>query len=58
MVRLLVSAVRGISGLQNYKFGKAVTIPFSEEGFVSETPYNVIHGKQEDGTAYHVLFGH
>jgi diphthine synthase len=38
----VVSAVRGISGLQNYKFGKAVTIPFSEEGFVSETPYNVI----------------
>jgi diphthine synthase len=38
----VVSAVRGISGLQNYKFGKAVTIPFSENGFVSETPYNVI----------------
>ena len=38
----VVSAVRGISGLQNYKFGKAVTIPYSEEGFVSETPYNVI----------------
>lgn len=38
----VVSAVRGISGLQNYKFGKAVTIPFSEDGFVSETPYNVI----------------
>jgi diphthine synthase len=37
-----VSAVRGISGLQNYKFGKAVTVPFVEEGFVSETPYNVI----------------
>ncbi len=38
----VVSAVRGISGLQNYKFGKAVTVPFFEEGFVSETPYNVI----------------
>jgi len=37
-----VSAVRGISGLQNYKFGKAVTVPFAEQGFVSETPYNVI----------------
>ena len=37
-----VSAVRGISGLQNYKFGKAVTVPFSDQGFVSETPYNVI----------------
>jgi diphthine synthase len=38
----VVSAVRGISGLQNYKFGKAVTIPFLGEDFVSETPYNVI----------------
>ena len=37
-----VSAVRGISGLQNYKFGKAVTVPFSDQGFISETPYNVI----------------
>lgn len=38
----ILSAVRGISGLQNYKFGKSVTIPFSEEGFISETPYIVI----------------
>lgn len=45
----VVSAVRGISGLQNYKFGKAVTIPFSEEGFVSETPYNVIMENKKMG---------
>ena len=44
-----VSAVRGISGLQNYKYGKAVTIPFSEEGFVSETPYNVIRENKKMG---------
>ena len=44
-----VSAVRGISGLQNYKYGKAVTIPFSEKGFVSETPYNVISENKEGG---------
>jgi diphthine synthase len=44
-----VSAVRGISGLQNYKFGKAVTIPFSEQGFVSETPYNVIRENKKMG---------
>jgi diphthine synthase len=37
-----VSAVRGISGLQNYKFGKAVTVPFSDGDVISETPYNVI----------------
>jgi diphthine synthase len=44
-----VSAVRGISGLQNYKYGKAVTIPFSEKGFLSETPYNVISENKERG---------
>ena len=45
----VVSAVRGISGLQNYKFGKAVTIPFVEAGFVSETPYNVIRENKKMG---------
>jgi diphthine synthase len=44
-----VSAVRGLSGLQNYKYGKAVTIPFSEQGFVSETPYNVIRENKKRG---------
>ena len=44
-----VSAVRGISGLQNYKFGKSVTIPFSEQGCVSETPYNVIEENRKRG---------
>ena len=38
----IVSAVVGLCGLQNYKFGRSVTIPFSEEGFASETPYRVI----------------
>lgn len=45
----IVSAVRGISGLQNYKFGKSVTIPFFEEGFGSETPYIVIKENKERG---------
>ena len=45
----VVSAVRGISGLQNYKYGKTVTIPFSEHGFVSETPYNVIRENKKMG---------
>ena len=44
-----VSAVRGISGLQNYKFGKAVTVPFAEEGIVSEAPYNVIRENKKIG---------
>ena len=44
-----VSAVMGISGLQNYKFGKAVTIPFADEGGVSETPYDVILENKKRG---------
>jgi diphthine synthase len=36
----ILSAVVGLSGLHNYKFGKTVTVPFPENS--SETPYNVI----------------
>lgn len=38
----ILSAVMGLSGLHNYKFGRSVTIPFPEEGFLSKTPYRVI----------------
>lgn len=39
----IISAVIGLSGLHNYKFGKSVTIPFNEEyGGISETPYDVV----------------
>ncbi len=38
----IVSAIVGLSGLQNYKYGRSVTIPFPERDFVSETPYKVI----------------
>lgn len=37
----VVSAVIGLSGLHNYKFGKSVTIPFPDET-PSETPYSII----------------
>jgi diphthine synthase len=37
----ILSAVIGLSGLHNYKFGKSVTIPFPEEN-LSGTPYDVI----------------
>jgi len=37
----ILSAVIGLCGLHNYKFGKSVTIPFLEET-PSETPYEVI----------------
>jgi len=36
----IISAVIGLSGLHNYKFGKTVTVPFPEN--FSLTPYNVI----------------
>jgi len=38
----ILSAVIGLSGLQSYKFGRCVTIPFPEKRVLSETPYRVI----------------
>ena len=38
----ITSAAVGLSGLQNYRFGRSVTVPFLQEGFLSETPYSVI----------------
>jgi len=37
----ILSAVIGLSGLHNYKFGKSVTIPLPSEN-ASETPYEVV----------------
>jgi len=45
----IVSAVMGLSGLQNYKYGQSVTIPFSEQGVIAETPYNVIGENKKRG---------
>lgn len=45
----IVSAVVGLSGLQNYKYGRSVTVPFSDGGLVSETPYEVIMENGERG---------
>ena len=38
----IISAAIGLSGLQNYKFGKSVTIPFPQGDIISETPYKTI----------------
>ncbi|MFQ6087040.1 MAG: diphthine synthase, partial [Candidatus Bathyarchaeia archaeon] len=38
----IISAVIGLSGLQNYKYGRSVTIPFTNEISTVETPYKVI----------------
>ena len=43
----IISAIIGLSGLHNYKFGKTVTIPFAEN--FSETPYNVIAQNKQIG---------
>jgi diphthine synthase len=43
----IISAIIGVSGLHNYKFGKTVTIPFSEN--FSETPYKVIAQNKQLG---------
>ncbi len=45
----IISAAIGLSGLQNYKYGRNVTIPFPEEGFTSETPYKVIMENKKMG---------
>jgi len=45
----VISAVVGLSGLQNYKYGRSVTIPFPENGFISETPYRVIGENRKMG---------
>ncbi len=45
----IVSAVIGLSGLQNYKYGRSVTVPFPEKGFIPETPYVVIQVNQRMG---------
>ncbi|MEA1965867.1 MAG: diphthine synthase [Euryarchaeota archaeon] len=42
----IASAAAGLAGLQNYRFGKSVTIPFPytarSKTIVSETPYNTV----------------
>ncbi len=45
----IISAAIGLSGLQNYKFGKSVTIPFPQENVISETPYKIILENQVMG---------
>ena len=50
----ITSAVYGLSGLQNYRFGKSVSVPFpyiSARGnkVITETPYDTIRQNQERG---------
>jgi len=45
----ITSAAIGLSGLQNYKFGKSVTIPFPQGNIISETPYRTLLENQVMG---------
>jgi len=45
----IISAAIGLSGLQNYKFGKSVTITFPQGNIISETPYKTILENQVMG---------
>jgi diphthine synthase len=45
----VISAVVGLTGLQNYKFGRSVTVPFAEDGVKTDTPYNVIMENKKRG---------
>ena len=38
----IVSAVCGISGLQNYRFGKSCSVPFPQKNWFPTTPIDVI----------------
>jgi diphthine synthase len=45
----IISAVVGLTGLQNYKFGRSVTVPFAEDGVKTDTPYKVIMENKKRG---------
>lgn len=38
----IVSAAPGLAGLQNYKFGRAVTVAYPEPGYMPETAYDIL----------------
>lgn len=43
------SAVCGLTGLQNYRFGKSATIAFPYKGNISETPYDTVKMNKKNG---------
>ncbi|MBS7288054.1 MAG: diphthine synthase [Candidatus Freyarchaeota archaeon] len=45
----IYSAAPSMCGLENYKFGRAVTVPFPEEKYFPETPYFVVRENIERG---------
>lgn len=51
----IYSAVPSSTGLFSYKFGRSASIPFSEQGSLSETPYTIISNNQTIGAHTLVL---
>jgi diphthine synthase len=49
----IVTAVSGLLGLQNYKFGRATTLAFPEKDYFPTSPYSVI--KQNKKIGLHTL---
>jgi diphthine synthase len=45
----IISAVIGLTGLQNYKLGRSVTVPFAEDGVKTDTPYDAIMENKKRG---------
>ena len=45
----IVTAVPGLLGLQNYKFGRTTTLAFPEKDYFPTSPYNVIKDNREMG---------
>lgn len=45
----IISSVIGLTGLQNYKFGRSVTVPFPEKGVTTDGPYKVIMENKKRG---------
>ena len=48
-----LTAVPGLLGLQNYKFGRSTTVPFPSEGYSPTSPYEVI--QENLGRGLHTL---
>jgi len=51
----IYSAAPGLAGLQHYKFGKATSIPFPQEGFAPESTYDVLKRNKKVG-AHSLVF--
>jgi diphthine synthase len=45
----VVTAVPGLLGLQNYKFGRTTTLAFAEKEYFPTSPYNVIYNNKKMG---------